>query len=60
MNHYLQARHEAYGAELAKDAPLWGGAVPWEEMKEINAFIIRTAWLPTAPPEGIFLWRVWY
>jgi tRNA pseudouridine38-40 synthase len=36
------------------------GAVPLEEVKEILASKIRTARVPTAPPEGLFLWRVWY
>lgn len=36
------------------------GAVSQEEVKEILASRIRTARVPTAPPEGLFLWRVWY
>jgi len=36
------------------------GAVSVEEVKAILASKIRTARVPTAPPEGLFLWRVWY
>ena len=36
------------------------GAVSVDEVKEILASKIRTARVPTAPPEGLFLWRVWY
>ena len=36
------------------------GAVALDEVKEILASKIRTARVPTAPPEGLFLWRVWY
>jgi tRNA pseudouridine38-40 synthase len=36
------------------------GAVTQEEVKEILASKVRTARVPTAPPEGLFLWRVWY
>ena len=36
------------------------GAVPLEEVTDILASKIRTARVPTAPPEGLFLWRVWY
>ncbi len=36
------------------------GAVPLDEVKEILASKVRTARVPTAPPEGLFLWRVWY
>lgn len=36
------------------------GAVTQDEVKEILASKIRTARVPTAPPEGLFLWRVWY
>lgn len=36
------------------------GAVSQAEVKEILASRTRTARVPTAPPEGLFLWRVWY
>ncbi len=36
------------------------GAVTLDEVSEILASKIRTARVPTAPPEGLFLWRVWY
>jgi tRNA pseudouridine38-40 synthase len=36
------------------------GAVSRDEVKAILASKIRTARVPTAPPEGLFLWRVWY
>ncbi|MEI6563437.1 MAG: tRNA pseudouridine(38-40) synthase TruA [bacterium] len=36
------------------------GAIPLDEVKLILASKIRTARVPTAPPEGLFLWRVWY
>ena len=36
------------------------GAVPLHEVKEILVSRVRTARVPTAPPEGLFLWRVWY
>jgi len=36
------------------------GAVTLDEVKEILASKIRTARVPTAPPEGLFLWHVWY
>jgi tRNA pseudouridine38-40 synthase len=36
------------------------GAVTLDEVREILASKIRTARVPTAPPEGLFLWRVWY
>jgi tRNA pseudouridine38-40 synthase len=36
------------------------GTVTAEEVGEILASKIRTARVPTAPPEGLFLWRVWY
>ena len=36
------------------------GAVPPGEAKAILASGVRTARVPTAPPEGLFLWRVWY
>jgi tRNA pseudouridine38-40 synthase len=36
------------------------GAVTLTEVREILASRIRTARVPTAPPEGLFLWRVWY
>lgn len=36
------------------------GAVSQDEVREILASRIRTARVPTAPPEGLFLWRVWY
>lgn len=36
------------------------GVVSLEEVKEILASKIRTARVPTAPPEGLFLWKVWY
>lgn len=36
------------------------GAVSVDEVKAILASKIRTARVPTAPPEGLFLWRVWY
>ncbi|MBU4211993.1 MAG: tRNA pseudouridine(38-40) synthase TruA [Verrucomicrobia bacterium] len=36
------------------------GAVPPEEALRILHSKIRTARVPTAPPQGLFLWRVWY
>lgn len=36
------------------------GAVSLHEVREILASKVRTARVPTAPPEGLFLWRVWY
>lgn len=36
------------------------GAVPPCEARAILDSRIRTAVVPTAPPEGLFLWRVWY
>jgi tRNA pseudouridine38-40 synthase len=36
------------------------GAVTTREVREILASEVRTARVPTAPPEGLFLWRVWY
>lgn len=36
------------------------GAVSLDEVKAILASKTRTARVPTAPPEGLFLWRVWY
>ena len=36
------------------------GAVPPEEALSILHSKIRTARVPTAPPQGLFLWRVWY
>lgn len=36
------------------------GAVTQDEVREILASKVRTARVPTAPPEGLFLWRVWY
>lgn len=36
------------------------GAVSLDEVREILASKVRTARVPTAPPEGLFLWRVWY
>lgn len=36
------------------------GAVPPEEARNILHSRTRTARVPTAPPEGLFLWRVWY
>lgn len=36
------------------------GAVSLDEVKEILASKVRTARVPTAPPEGLFLWHVWY
>ncbi len=36
------------------------GAVPPEEARRILHSKIRTARVPTAPPQGLFLWRVWY
>lgn len=36
------------------------GAVSLDEVGEILASRVRTARVPTAPPEGLFLWRVWY
>jgi tRNA pseudouridine38-40 synthase len=36
------------------------GAVTPREVREILASRLRTARVPTAPPEGLFLWRVWY
>jgi tRNA pseudouridine38-40 synthase len=36
------------------------GAVTVNEVRAILASRIRTARVPTAPPEGLFLWRVWY
>jgi tRNA pseudouridine38-40 synthase len=36
------------------------GAVTTREVREILASRIRTARVPTAPPEGLSLWRVWY
>lgn len=36
------------------------GAVTLDEVREILASKVRTARVPTAPPEGLFLWQVWY
>jgi len=36
------------------------GAVPPAEAKAILRSRERTARVPTAPPKGLFLWRVWY
>lgn len=36
------------------------GAVQPEEVLHILHSKIRTARVPTAPPQGLFLWRVWY
>ena len=36
------------------------GAVAPEEVRAILASQQRTARVPTAPPQGLFLWRVWY
>ena len=36
------------------------GAVPPRQVAEILASRLRTARVPTAPPEGLFLWKVWY
>ncbi len=36
------------------------GAVPPGEARRILAGRRRTARVPTAPPEGLFLWKVWY
>lgn len=36
------------------------GAVTLDEVREILASRVRTARVPTAPPQGLFLWRVWY
>lgn len=36
------------------------GAVTLAEIREILNSKVRTARVPTAPPEGLFLWKVWY
>lgn len=36
------------------------GSVPPEETRRILHSKIRTARVPTAPPQGLFLWKVWY
>ena len=36
------------------------GTASLDEVKEILASKIRTARVPTARPQGLFLWRVWY
>lgn len=36
------------------------GDLPWTEAKNILAYKKRTAVVPTAPPQGLFLWRVDY
>ncbi len=36
------------------------GAVSVDEIKAILESKVRTARVPTAPPEGLFLWQVWY
>ncbi|MBI2441757.1 MAG: tRNA pseudouridine(38-40) synthase TruA [Lentisphaerae bacterium] len=36
------------------------GAVPPEETRRILRSRTRTARVPSAPPQGLFLWRVWY
>lgn len=36
------------------------GAVPPEAARGILHSRTRTARVPTAPPQGLFLWRVWY
>ena len=36
------------------------GAVKPETAKEILDSRVRTARVPTAPPQGLFLWEVWY
>jgi len=36
------------------------GAVPPEAALRILHSKVRTARVPTAPPQGLFLWRVWY
>jgi tRNA pseudouridine38-40 synthase len=36
------------------------GAEPLDEVRAILASRLRTARVPTAPPEGLYLWRVWY
>ena len=35
-------------------------SVSLDEVRDILASRIRTARVPTAPPRGLFLWRVWY
>jgi tRNA pseudouridine38-40 synthase len=36
------------------------GAETAASVREILASRVRTARVPTAPPQGLFLWRVWY
>jgi len=36
------------------------GTVSLDEVDVILASVTRTARVPTAPPEGLFLWQVWY
>ena len=36
------------------------GAATLDEVKDILDYKVRTARVPTAPPRGLFLWRVWY
>lgn len=36
------------------------GAESPEAVRDILTSRVRTARVPTAPPEGLFLWRVWY
>ena len=36
------------------------GAVSPDGVREILASRVRTARVPTAPAQGLFLWRVWY
>jgi len=37
-----------------------GGSVSLDEVREILASKERTARVPTAPAQGLFLWQVWY
>jgi len=36
------------------------GALPPEAGPDLLAARVRTAVVPTAPPQGLVLWRVWY
>jgi tRNA pseudouridine38-40 synthase len=36
------------------------GAMDAAEVRNILKSQVRTARVPTAPPEGLFLWKVWY
>lgn len=36
------------------------GALCVDEVRDILESKVRTACVPTAPPEGLFLWKVWY